>query len=78
MMTGHERAYVYLFGAVIVAGMIVQVPVIMAWGAVGAAVVNTLARIGAQLAIAIYSRRRMGLDTTLLGALLVNRLPDHA
>ena len=78
MMTGHERAYVYLFGAVIVAGMIVQVPVIMAWGAVGAAVVNTLARIGAQLAIAIYSRRRIGLDTTLLGALLVNRLPDHA
>jgi len=78
MMTGHERAYVYLFGAVIVAGMIVQVPVIMAWGAVGAAVVNTLARIGAQLAIAIYSRRRIGLDTTLLGAFLVNRLPDHA
>ncbi len=78
MMTGHERQYVRIFGAVIVAGMIVQVPVIMAYGAVGAAVVNTLARIGAQLAIAWYSHRKIGLDTTLLGAFLVNRLPDRA
>ena len=78
MMTGHERDYVRIFGAVIVAGMIVQIPVIMAYGAVGAAVVNTLARITAQLAIAWYSRRRIGLDTTLLGAFLVNRLPDRA
>ena len=78
MMTGHERDYVRIFGAVIVAGMIVQIPVIMAYGAVGAAVVNTLARIAAQLAIAWYSRRRIGLDTTLLGAFLVNRLPDRA
>jgi O-antigen/teichoic acid export membrane protein len=78
MMTGHEREYVRIFGAVIVLGMIVQIPVIMAWGALGAAIVNTIARIAAQLAIAIYSRRRIGLDTTLLGAFLVNRLPDRA
>lgn len=78
MMTGHEREYVRIFGAVIVLGMIVQIPVIMAWGAIGAAIVNTLARIGAQLAIAIYSRRRIGLDTTLLGAFRVNRLADRA
>jgi len=78
MMTGHERAYVRIFGAVIVAGMIVQVPVILAYGAIGAAIVNTLARIAAQLAIAWYSHRRIGLDTTLLGAFLVNRLADRA
>lgn len=78
MMTGHEREYVRIFGAVIVLGMIVQVPVIMAYGAIGAAVVNTLARIAAQLAIAVYSRRRIGLDTTLLGAFLVNRMADRA
>ena len=78
MMTGHERQYVRIFGAAIVVGMIVQVPVIMAYGAVGAAVVNTIARIAAQLAIAWYSHRKIGLDTTLLGAFLVNRLPDRA
>jgi len=78
MMTGHERAYVRIFGAVIVAGMIVQVPVIMAYGAIGAAIVNTLARIASQLAIALYSHRKIGLDTTLLGAFLVNRLPDRS
>ena len=78
MMTGHEKAYVRIFGAAIVAGMIVQVPVILAYGAVGAAVVNSLARIAAQLAIAWYSHRRIGLDTTLLGAFLVNRSDRRA
>jgi O-antigen/teichoic acid export membrane protein len=78
MMTGHERAYVRIFGAVIIAGMVIQVPVIMAYGALGAAIVNTLARIAAQLAIAWYSHRKIGLDTTLLGAFLVNRLADRS
>lgn len=78
MMTGHERQYVQIFGAVIVAGMIIQIPVILAYGAVGAAVVNTLARIGAQLGIAWYARTRVGLDSTLLGALRVNRVTDRA
>jgi O-antigen/teichoic acid export membrane protein len=73
MMTGHEKAYVRIFGAVIVAGMIIQIPVIMAYGALGAAIVNTVARITAQLAIAWYCNRRIGLDATLLGAFLVNR-----
>jgi O-antigen/teichoic acid export membrane protein len=77
MMTGHERAYVRIFGAVIVVAMIVQIPVILAYGAVGAAVVNTLGRIGAQLGIAIYARRKVGLDSTLLGAFLVNRQTDR-
>ena len=61
-------------GAVSIAGMIVQGPVIMAYGALGAAIVNTLARIAAQLAIAWYSHRKIGLDTTHLGAFLVNRM----
>jgi O-antigen/teichoic acid export membrane protein len=73
MMTGHEKQYVRIFGAVIVVGMIVQIPAILAWGAIGAAVVNTLARTVAQLGIAWYSHHRIGLDTTLLGAFLVNR-----
>jgi O-antigen/teichoic acid export membrane protein len=77
MMTGHEHAYVRIFGAVIVAAMIVQIPVILQFGMFGAAIVNTLARMAAQLAIAWYSRRRIGLDTTLIGAFLVNRLRDR-
>jgi O-antigen/teichoic acid export membrane protein len=78
MMTGHERAYVRIFGAVIIAGMVIQVPVILAYGALGAAIVNTLARIAAQVAIAWYSHRKIGIDTTLLGAFLVNRLADRS
>ena len=77
MMTGHERAYVRIFGAVIVLAMIVQIPVILAYGAIGAAVVNTLGRIAAQIGIAWYAHKKIGLDTTLLGAFLVNRHADR-
>jgi O-antigen/teichoic acid export membrane protein len=77
MMTGHEHAYVRIFGAVILAGMVVQITVILEFGVIGAAILNTLARIAAQLAIAWYSHRRIGLDTTLLGAFLLNRLRDR-
>jgi hypothetical protein len=68
---------VRIFGVVILAGMVVQIPVILEFGVIGAAIVNTLARIAAQLAIAWYSHRRIGLDTTLLGAFLLNRLRDR-
>jgi len=77
MMTGHERAYVRIFGSVVVAGLLVQLAVIPLWGLVGAAAVNMVARIAAQLAIAWFARRRIGLDTTLYGAFLVNRLADR-
>ncbi len=76
MMTGHERAYVRIFGSIVVAGMLVQVAVIPAAGLLGAAVVNMIARTAAQLAIAWFAHRRIGLDTTLLGAFLVNRMAD--
>jgi O-antigen/teichoic acid export membrane protein len=76
MMTGHERAYVRIFGSIVVAGMLVQLAVIPVWGLVGAAAVTMLSRIAAQLAIAWFANRRIGLDTTLLGAFLVNRLAD--
>ena len=76
MMTGHERAYVRIFGSIVVAGMLVQVAVIPTAGLLGAAVVNMIARTAAQLAIAWFAHRRIGLDTTLLGAFLVNRMAD--
>jgi O-antigen/teichoic acid export membrane protein len=78
MMTGHERAYVRIFGSIVVAGLLVQVAVIPAYGLLGAAIVNMLTRAAAQLAIAWFAHRRIGLDTTLLGAFLVNRHRDRA
>jgi O-antigen/teichoic acid export membrane protein len=78
MMTGHERAYVRIFGSIVVAGLLVQVAVIPAYGLLGAAIVNMLTRATAQLAIAWFAHRRIGLDTTLLGAFLVNRHRDRA
>ena len=77
MMTGHERNYVRLFGSIVIAGMLVQLVVIPLFGLVGAAVVNMLTRIAAQLAIAWFANRKIGLDTTLLGAFLVNRHSDR-
>jgi O-antigen/teichoic acid export membrane protein len=77
MMTGHERAYVALFGAIMGIGFLVQIAVIPFWGVVGAAAVNMGARIIAQVAIALWCRYRIGLDTSLFGALAIPRLRDE-
>lgn len=71
MMTGHERAYVVIFGTIMAIGIVVQILVIPGFGIVGAAAANMGSRIVAQLAIALWCRLRIGLDTTLLGALAV-------
>lgn len=76
MMTGHERAYVAIFGAIMGIGFLVQIAVIPIWGIVGAAAVNMGARILAQIAIALWCRYRIGLDTSLLGVFAVQRLKD--
>lgn len=76
MMTGHERAYVAIFGTIMGIGFLVQIAVIPIWGIVGAAAINMGARILAQVAIALWCRYRIGLDTSLLGALAVQRLKD--
>jgi hypothetical protein len=69
---------VRLFGSIVVVGMLVQLAVIPIYGLVGAAVVNMLARILSQAAIAWWSWRKIGIETTLIGAFLVNRIPDRA
>jgi O-antigen/teichoic acid export membrane protein len=78
MMTGHERQYVRIFGSIVVAGMLAQLIVIPIYGLLGAAIMNMISRIAAQLAIAWFAYRKIGLDTTLLGAFLVNRLKDRS
>jgi O-antigen/teichoic acid export membrane protein len=77
MMTGHERQYVRIFGSIVVAGMLAQLVVIPIYGLLGAAIMNMISRVAAQLAIAWFANRRIGLDTTLLGAFLVNRHTDR-
>ncbi|QDZ12153.1 lipopolysaccharide biosynthesis protein [Devosia ginsengisoli] len=77
MMTGHERAYVGIFGIIMGLGFLVQIAVIPIFGIVGAAAANMGARIVAQLAIALWCRQRIGLDTSLLGAFSVRRAVDR-
>jgi O-antigen/teichoic acid export membrane protein len=78
MMTGHERDYVRIFGGIMVAGIVLQLVVIPLYGPLGAAIVNAGSRILAQLAIAWWSRKHIGLDTSLLGVLRINTLVDGA
>ena len=78
MMTGHERAYVVIFGSIMAVGFLVQFLVIPAYGIVGAAAANMGARIVAQLAIALWCRLRIGLDTSILGVLAVRGTKDRA
>ena len=78
MMTGHERAYVRIFGGIMLMGLAVEIAVIPFWGPVGAAAVNAGSRAVATLTIAWWNRRHIGIDTSLCGAFLVNRLRDDA
>ena len=78
MMTGHERAYVAIFGIIMGLGFLVQIAVIPAYGIVGAAAANMGARILAQLAIALWCRLRIGLDTSLLGAFAIRHAGSRA
>lgn len=78
MMTGHERAYAMIFGAIMGLGFLVQILIIPTYGIVGAAAANMGARIIAQLAIALWCRQRIGLDTSLLGILAIRTATDRA
>lgn len=66
-MTGHERQYVQIFGTIIGIGLLVQIIVIPFYGVLAAACVNAGTRIIAQIAIAVWTRRHVGIDPTLLG-----------
>ena len=77
-MTGHERSYVTLFGTIIGIGLVAQLAVIPTFGIVAAAGVNAATRVIAQFAIAWWSRRHIGIDTSLFGVFRLigpNRIP---
>ncbi|MGV8833865.1 MAG: oligosaccharide flippase family protein [Devosia sp.] len=77
MMTGHERAYAVIFGTIMGLGFLAQILIIPVYGIVGAAAANMGARILAQLAIALWCRLRIGLDTSLLGILATRTAIDR-
>ncbi len=78
MMTGHERDYVRLFGSIMVVGFLLQLIAIPLYGVLAAALVNAAARAVAQITIAIWTRRHVGLDTSLLGLWAMRGLPSRA
>ena len=75
MMTGHERAYVLIFGATTLLALLLGFLVIPAYGLLGAAVLNSGARILAQATIAWWCVSRIGIDPSIFGALRINRVP---
>ncbi|MEO5808119.1 oligosaccharide flippase family protein [Devosia sp.] len=77
MMTGHERAYVAIYGAIMGIGLLAQFIIIPTYGIVGAAAANMASRILAQIAIAAWCRLRIGLDTSLLGVFSIRHQVDR-
>ena len=67
MMTGHERAYVALFGGIMGLGFIAQILVIPVFGMIGAASVNAGSRFIAQSVISWWTWKHVGIDTSLFG-----------
>lgn len=76
MMTGHERDYVRIFGGIMLVGLVAQLFVIPMFGIVAAAGVNAGSRFVAQSAAAWWTRRHVGIDTSLWG--LVALMPGRA
>ncbi len=69
MMTGHERDYVRIFGTIMGIGFVLQLIAIPLFGLLGAAIVNAASRIIAQTAIAWWTRKNVGIDTSLFGVM---------
>jgi len=67
MMTGHEKAFVTIYGTLMLLGILLFLIFIPIFGIIGAAVINMLTRAVAQTAIAFWAKRKIGLNTTLLG-----------
>ncbi len=67
VMTGHERAYVAIFGSIMLLSFVILFLVIPIYGIVGAAIVNMTARIISQTAIVIWAKKKIGINTSIWG-----------
>jgi O-antigen/teichoic acid export membrane protein len=77
VMTGRERAYVWIWGAALLAGIAVQAMLIPLYGAIAAALVNTTVRIFAFGLKTWWARRTVGLDPSLFGVLQIAQAHDR-
>ncbi|HEY8593909.1 MAG TPA: lipopolysaccharide biosynthesis protein [Devosiaceae bacterium] len=73
MMTGQERSYAFVFGAMTVVSILAQIVATPVFGLVGIAVVSSVARGLTYLALSVMSIRRAGLDPTIVGILRLRR-----
>lgn len=73
MMTGYERAYVGILAATSAIALVAAIAVIPLFGVMGAAIVNALARLVTQCTLVWRTRRLVGIDPSILGALLPAR-----
>lgn len=70
--TGQEKAFVYSLGAITMMGLAIQALVLPTYGLVGVAAVNMIARLVAQVFMALWCMAKVSIDPTIFGVL---RLP---
>ncbi len=67
VMTGHEKQYVAIFGSIMLISFIIMIAIIPIYGIIGAAIINMAARIISSIAIAIYCKKRIGINSSIWG-----------
>lgn len=67
--TGQERVFVYSLGIITVVSLVLQALVLPAYGLVGVAAVNMIARLVAQVFMALWCIAKVGVDPTIFGIL---------
>jgi O-antigen/teichoic acid export membrane protein len=77
VMTGRERAYVWIWGGALLAGIAIETILIPLYGPLAAAVVSTTVRIIAFGLKTWWARRMVGLDPSLIGVLRIGRARDR-
>lgn len=76
--TGQERVFVYALGAITLASLVVQALILPAYGLVGVAAVNMIARLVSQVFMALWCIAKVGVDPTIFGVLRLRGMNRHA
>jgi O-antigen/teichoic acid export membrane protein len=75
IMTGHQRAALAIFTAALLLSVLANIMLIPRFGAIGSAMASSLALASWNVTMAIYARRRIGIDASIFG--LVPRIPSQ-
>lgn len=76
--TGQERIFVYALGAITVTSLAAQALILPAYGLVGVAAINMIARLASQVFMAIWCIARVGVDPTIFGMLRLRGMNRQA